>query len=609
MLGMCLRLLCVGLALLCPGGLGVAAADAPLAAPKRIAIVVGANASPPGRKPLRYAQDDARAFGQVLVDLGGFAPADVRVLLDPDPERVLSELDSALSRLSGEALLVFYYSGHSDAGALYPHGRALSFGSLRERLSDARSKLRIGIIDACRGGGWTGTKGLTEAEPFEVNLPIALSAEGSVLIASSSGLEDAHESEQLGGSFFTHYWDAGLRGAADGDADGRVTLTEAFEYAKGLTIRDSALYTGNAQHPSFAMNLRGRQDLALANLAQASAVLQVAQDKGPLELVHLDSGVTVLELPQGERNLRLSVPPGRYLLQRRSGAQTWAKDIVVRAGQTTYVNERGLELRGQAEMAIKRAEPRPLTASTLPGSTQELTAGFGVSHAEPGAGVALNSEQHIQLSLQLPHGFTDRLQWVIPTLALAYRFGDRGGLEWIPWAGLVSWSVGYESWNGLMFSGDPGVGLDARSWLTPHSSVDFSAGVRSRFIWHGKQPHEDPNVIELVPRDRRKVVPPDTWRGTFDLGYTATLADSVTLHVAAGVSVNALFEGGVSTRRADAGVTLSLGSVQSIGLRPQPLVRVHLSDTVALNFDAALHYQFAQHTIAETYMVGITSLW
>ena len=54
-----------------------------------------------------------------------------------------------------------------------------------------------------------------------------------------AGLEEAHESELLRSSFFTHHWIAGLRGAADRDADGLVTLGEAFDYAKGLTVRDS----------------------------------------------------------------------------------------------------------------------------------------------------------------------------------------------------------------------------------------------------------------------------------------------------------------------------------------------------------------------------------
>jgi len=592
---------------------GVAAAEG--SQPRRIAVVVGANAAAPGRKPLRFSQADAGAFARVLLELGGFAYEDVHVLLDPDPALVLSTLDTALAGLHGEAIVVFYYSGHADAGALYPRGRALSFGDLRERLSDTRASVRIGIIDACRGGGWTGTKGLSEIKPFEVTLPMVLNNEGSVLIASSSGLEDAHESEFLGGSFFTHYWNAGLRGAADGDSDGRVTLTEAFEYAKALTIRDSALYTQSPQHPSFAMNLRGRQDLALSTVSEASAVLTVAQHLGPLELVHLGSGVVVLEIPKGERSMRLAVAPGRYLLRRRSGEKTWAHEIAVVAGQTTRIDEERLELLGQPAMAIKREEPRPLTLTTLRAGDLEYTMQVGISHSESTTGLQVSGGHALQFRTMLPLGLTDRLQWLIPTFAFAYRVGEFGHLEWVPWGGLIGWDLGYDAFDGLLLAGSPGVGSDLRAWLTTHSSLDFGFGVTSRFHWRSvKDPYPPtPGAIVVIGPERTpQFDPPDTWRASVSAGYTYTLADSVTFHVALSFSQNLLYEGDfprLGARRAASDMVVSIGSVQSIGLRPQPLVRIHLSDAFALDLYVSVRDRLAAHKIEETYLIGFSRIW
>ena len=79
-----------------------------------------------------------------------------------------------------------------------------------------------------------------------------------VLIASSSGLEIAHESEGILGSFFTHHLVAGLRGAADPRGDGVVTVTDVFAYAKERTVRDTASISPRPQHPSFSMNLPSR---------------------------------------------------------------------------------------------------------------------------------------------------------------------------------------------------------------------------------------------------------------------------------------------------------------------------------------------------------------
>jgi hypothetical protein len=58
-----------------------------------------------------------------------------------------------------------------------------------------------------------------------------------VLIASSSGVEKARESERVYGSFFTHHLVAALRGAADRSGDGVVTLTDPFAYARERTGR------------------------------------------------------------------------------------------------------------------------------------------------------------------------------------------------------------------------------------------------------------------------------------------------------------------------------------------------------------------------------------
>jgi hypothetical protein len=430
--------------------------------PRRIALVIGANAAAPGRKSLRFSKQDAQAMGRVLRELGGFARDDVSVLLDPNPELVLSALDTLLARVRGssqETMLVFYYSGHADATALYPNGLPLMISDLRARLAESRISVRVGIIDACRGGGWTGTKGLSETEPFEVGLPSAFNTSGSVLISSSSGLEDAHESELHGGSFFTHHWIAALRGAGDGNADGQVTLNEAFEYARALTIRDTAIYTAAPQHPSFLIALHGRHDLALSQLATASALLAVDQRQGPLELIHLDSGVVVLEIPKGERSMRLAVAPGRYLLRRRTAQNTWAHEIVVQPGQTEYFDEARLTLVGSSALATKSGAPRTLTLTTLPAHRQELTSSIGITHgSSPGA--HFGADDGVAFSLTAPRGLTDRWQWMLPTLGFAYRGGDHGGLEWIPWGGLVGMGLGGSSIEGFIFEAQPAAGLD-----------------------------------------------------------------------------------------------------------------------------------------------------
>lgn len=226
----------------------------------RLAVVVGSKSAVEGRSALRYAHNDAQGLADVLVATGRFAREEVSVLLDPAPAAVLGAVAAAAAhakQLARPTLFVFYYSGHADDRALYPGGHALELAALKVGLEDPAFEVRVGIIDSCRGGGWTQAKGLRPAAPFEVAQP-ALASEGTALLAASSGQEDAHEAEALKGSFFTHHLVAGLRGAADQSGDGQVTLSEAFAYANRLTIRDSATRSSLPQHPSFPHRRRRR---------------------------------------------------------------------------------------------------------------------------------------------------------------------------------------------------------------------------------------------------------------------------------------------------------------------------------------------------------------
>lgn len=366
-----------------PGGDVVGRKDEP---PRR-AVVVGSNSAITGRVGLRYAHSDAQSMADVLRTSGGFKAEDVVVLLDAKPAAVLAALDEARTELvksNEHGLLLFYYSGHADQRSLYPGGAPLDLEELKARLADEAVGVRIGIIDACRGGGWTQAKGLTPTSPFEVGVP-ALSSEGTALLAASSGLEDAHEAEGLQGSFFTHYLVAGLRGAADATGDGQVTLSEAFAYANRLTIRDTATRSKQAQHPSFDLRLRGRQDVVLTSLESTGTQLLVAQTEGPLEVVQLSTGITVAEAAPGEQLLRLALPPGPYLVRRLKNGSIFSREVAVKQNEATRLEESALTLVGQQAVASKGLENELLEGAheiSLSGGTapfDPFVAGFTVS--------------------------------------------------------------------------------------------------------------------------------------------------------------------------------------------------------------------------------------
>jgi hypothetical protein len=322
---------------------------------RRIAVIVGANDPPPGRPALRFAHDDATELADTLQRVGGFAPADVHVLLDPHPRELVETFETVArtaASAGGDVLFLFYYSGHSDGQSLFPHGEPISLSDLRARVERLGARIRVGILDTCRGGSWTQSKGLSVGPPLRMEDLLNVDTEGTALVSSSSGLENAHEAVDVHGSFFTHYLTAGLLGAADRAGDGNVTLEEAFDYAKERTVRDSAKLATTPQHPSFDLALRGRQDIVLTVLSSSTSALEVTGPKAPIEVIHLPSGVTVADAPAGN-TLRLALPPGRYLVRSVVDGHVYAKEIEVRAGETATLAEGQLEATGSEQLAMK----------------------------------------------------------------------------------------------------------------------------------------------------------------------------------------------------------------------------------------------------------------
>jgi hypothetical protein len=595
----------------------IAVATARAAAPRRVAVLVGANAPALGRQPLRYAHRDAAQLGQVLLQVGGFAAADVHVLNDPPPEAVVALLEKESAQLSqrdaagGETLLFFYYSGHADAEAIYPGGLALPLQRLRALLGDSRVTVRVGLIDACRGGGWTRTKGLSEAAVFE--LPAVLSSEGTVLISSSSGVENAHESEQLRGSFFSHHFMAALLGAADQTGDGEVSLNEAFEYAKQLTIRDTARLASAPQHPSFEVQLRGRRDLVLSRLRASLTAVRLEQEHGPLEIVALQSGQVLAETQPGRRAVTLALPPGHYLARRPLRTLYSADEFDVAVGSAVVVRERDLQPIANGGRGLRPkggyVSRLPLDATTVESGVVEVRVGLGLSFLPSilpmsqsllniitiGA-TSLTEAPHSLFTAQLNAylGITSRLQWLIGTGAFAYRLGQRGRPELVLWGGMVGWGPSRDFGGNLAFGYRLGLGLDLRLPVAQTQSILLGASAHSSGL-----------------ASQEYSVLPTTWRVKLDLGYRTTVARKVTFNLAMGVELNAVYHGRLPDADADGeqlDLTLQVGSVQALGMRALPLVQFHLNRWLSIDGYLALQLNQRSGDLRSSFALGATLL-
>ena len=307
---------------------------------RRFALVAGANDGGTGRTPLLYAKTDAKAFASVLQQLGGVAKDDTLHLMEPDVdglrggfERIAWRIEKA--KKSGQRLeLIFYYSGHSDEQGLLLQGDLMTYKEIRSLLKETPADVRIAMLDSCASGALTRKKGGTWRSPFLIDR--SASVKGHAFLTSSSADEAAQESDRIGGSFFTHYMVSGLRGAADMTGDGKVTLSEAYQYAFNETLARTEATRGGAQHPNYDFQLSGSGDLVLTDLRTTSAMLVLPKQLNGRVFLRDHKGRLVAEInkPAG-RKVSLGLEPGKYTVNVEVDKELRGGKLTLKKGGTT----------------------------------------------------------------------------------------------------------------------------------------------------------------------------------------------------------------------------------------------------------------------------------
>ena len=302
----------------------VLVAGAARAEVRRFALVVGDSYGGAGTRPLRYAERDARRIHSILVRLGGVREEDARLLTAADADdlrRALKDLESRsqAARARGEETLLFvYFSGHAKDGELRLRDTRLPLSELRSELQDAPADVRIGLLDSCQSGVITRMKGARPAPAFDVTRAREAGPRGLVLIASSAADEESQESDEIAGSFFTHYLASGLLGDADASGDGKVTLAEAYAYAYGRTVGSTADTRAGAQHPVYLYDLGGAGDVVLTELEPArGGLLFGAADEGVYVVLDASRRAVAEVAKASGVSRKLALAPGNYLVKKR----------------------------------------------------------------------------------------------------------------------------------------------------------------------------------------------------------------------------------------------------------------------------------------------------
>ncbi|HEY1547450.1 MAG TPA: caspase family protein [Kofleriaceae bacterium] len=429
----------------------LAACASAFAGTHRVAIVVGNNVGNGDRPALHFAETDASKFADVLLELGGVAPADLALLQGKD----LAALDAALAHAkqriaafhadpNDRVVVLFYFSGHSDGEALELGKDRLTFGQLREWLATAGADVRVALVDSCKSGALLTAKGGTLGPAFQIRLTDDVASTGEALLTSSAADEVALESREIGGSFFTHHFISGLRGAADASGDGIVTLTEAYQYAYAHTIKTTGETVIGPQHPAYDYRLTGQGELVLAELTKPSAQLSLPHGFERILVSDRTRDEVIAEVGPDAREV-LAVKPGRYTIRAWHAGKIFAGDVTVAVGEAKYVRPSDLEPVGSVSTASKgdyeldyeltAARAAMPTIFIAGGITSGVTDGLGVVPALRGEVVSASGFSFAIDGASRYHAEHDNPLRESDVFALVgYRRGVAGG-RWRAWLG------------------------------------------------------------------------------------------------------------------------------------------------------------------------------
>jgi hypothetical protein len=318
--------------------LGAAPAQA---ATRRAALLIGHNTGDGSRPPLRFAELDARKLAQALLEVGGVARDDLRLATGATVAEVRTaeaELQARLRRWRRETphdrqVLLVFFSGHSDGRALELGRERLPFADLLRWIEGTGAEVRITILDTCKSGSLLASKGGSPGAPFELSLSDELEARGSAILTSTAADEVALESEAIRGSYFSHGLASGLRGAADANGDGEVTLHEAYQYAAALTRSATASSTYGGQHPGFDLRMTGHDDVVLAQPSPRTSRLELPDGFDRVFLVRVGADQVLAEVGPHAPARTLAVRPGVYGLRAWRGSRLFSGEITVAAGE------------------------------------------------------------------------------------------------------------------------------------------------------------------------------------------------------------------------------------------------------------------------------------
>jgi hypothetical protein len=234
------------------------------------AVVIGISDYRADGLDLRYADRDAEALRDFLVQKGGFRPDKVQLLTNQNAtyQGIRTALFNFLAATQPDDMVLIFLAGHGVQDATNPDnffflahdsavgnlgGTAIPMWDLGNVMDyTIRSQRIVVFADTCHSGAALdrgGPKDEGNLNFFNKYLEVLARKKGRLVVTASQSHESSLEDAKLAHGVFTHSLLLGLGGAADDNpADGVVTAAELVDYVQAHVPEE----TEGEQHPSYS---------------------------------------------------------------------------------------------------------------------------------------------------------------------------------------------------------------------------------------------------------------------------------------------------------------------------------------------------------------------
>jgi hypothetical protein len=236
--------------------------------PTAYAVVIGVERYMSGLTPPTGARSDAKHMAEMLRTSLGIPQAHMQVVLDEAATKGAIERALAWARASTPAggRIYFYFSGHgapdagsgasyivpSDGDPQYLDATAIPMREVLEKLSQAKAREVVAMVDACFSGAGGRSVLPPGARPLMTVRTDTSTAPAQVALFSASGANEISgpaPGDGAGGLFTTYLLDALGTGAADINGDGQISLGELQQWVSPRVAR-VAQTSNRTQNPA-----------------------------------------------------------------------------------------------------------------------------------------------------------------------------------------------------------------------------------------------------------------------------------------------------------------------------------------------------------------------